>query len=401
MRFRRTFLATLAMLIALPPAFAQQAASQTSAATGAASTSETTVQAQPAQTNTSTNSIDSAQANTAAAAANSAATTTGEAPKPLQKTPKVSNKWKAGQELEITTNTEDLVPTDDVELARKQVEKYPDSPEASFILAVALTRTSHVEDALKEVRRARKLAEKEGGTAYFDKMITTYEEMLKNYPNENRVKYGLAWAYYMKAYLVANYSRKVAAWKAVNGDPNEVLKKQAAAAAAGQPLPQAPVAVAQNTATSAGNKDLKAAFSGISSDGKVDMAKVAMALTAVAQGNNPPADVIPKIPSIFDKTDPNDVPQIKKYFELALQKLDDLIAQKPDDVWALVYRAHLRAEYSGDLEQAMKTWAACRDKFPNNPAPYFFLGEGYLKQGNLKESINNVSRAVALRALGF
>jgi cytochrome c-type biogenesis protein CcmH/NrfG len=34
---------------------------------------------------------------------------------------------------------------------------------------------------------------------------------------------------------------------------------------------------------------------------------------------------------------------------------------------------------------------------PNNPAPYFFLGEGFLKQGNLKECLRNVSKAIALR----
>jgi hypothetical protein len=48
----------------------------------------------------------------------------------------------------------------------------------------------------------------------------------------------------------------------------------------------------------------------------------------------------------------------------------------------------------------MKVWQKVASKHPNNPAPYFFMGEGYLKQGNLKESLNNVSRAIALRALG-
>src|SRR5262249_14548446 len=62
---------------------------------------------------------------------------------------------KPGQAISVQMATEDLVPTDDVDLATRQVEAYPDSPEASFILAVALTRTSRVEDALREVRRAR------------------------------------------------------------------------------------------------------------------------------------------------------------------------------------------------------------------------------------------------------
>lgn len=281
--------------------------------------------------------------------------------------PITTTKWKPGEELSITTNTEDLIPTDDIVLAQKQVQAYPDSPEASFILAVALTRTSRVEEALKEVRRARKLAETKGGTAYFDKMIESYEDMLKNYPKDIHVRYGLAWAYYMKAYLLANYSRKVAAWKAVNGDPAHPNAKPAAVPAAAA----AP---------------------------KLDLNNLAGSLGSLVQGGGTQAL---KIPSVMDKVDPADVPQIKKFYEMALQKLDDLIAQKPDDIWAVVYRAHLRAEYNGNLDDAMKVWTMCRDKYPNNPAAYFFLGEGYLKQGNLKESINNVSRAVALRAMGY
>ena len=312
-----------------------------------------------------------------------------------------NTKYTPGVEISIGADTEDLVPTDDVELAKKQVTAYPDSPEASFILAVALTRTSRVEEALKEVRRARKLAEQKGGTAYFDKMILTYEDLLKNFPNENRVRYGLGWAYYMKAYLLANYSKKVAAWKAANGDPAAALKAangdparaiasatrgDAKAPAKEQPKQQLDQAkVAQlSAAVKPGNKGL-------------DMNGILNAVGSLAQGNT---SSLPKIPSVTDNVDPADLPQIKKYYEQALQKMDELIAQKPDDVWALVYRAHLRAEYSGNLDEAMATWTQCREKFPNNPAAYFFLGEGYLKQGNLKESLNNVSRAVALRAMG-
>ena len=328
-------------------------------------------------------------------------------------------KWRPGEELTITTNAEDLVPTDDATLAAKQVTAFPDSPEAAFINAVALTRTSRVEEALKEVRRARKLAEAKGGNAYFDKMITSYEDMLKIYPNENRVRYGLAWAYYMKAYLLANYSRKVAAWKAVNGDPAAAAAKQAATGTAATPASGAKVdttagasvgstsgtgnVVAIASATGASPADLAKAQAALKTaaqpGGKgLDLNAIMGAVGGLAQGN---AASLPKIPSVMDKVDPADVPQIKKFYEMALAKLDELIAQKPDDVWAIVYRAHLRAEYNGNLDQAMTTWLSCREKFPNNPAAYFFLGEGYLKQGNLKESLNNVSRAVALRAMGY
>ncbi len=139
---------------------------------------------------------------------------------------------KPGKSLSIGMTTEDIICTNDVDLARKQRESYPDSPEASFIYAVALSRTSHVEDALKEVRRARRLAEKQGGPGYFDKMIETYENMLTYYPNDNQVRYHLAWAYYMKAYVLAKYSHlantpqaKYKEWVAQASKPGESSTK--------------------------------------------------------------------------------------------------------------------------------------------------------------------------------
>lgn len=269
-----------------------------------------------------------------------------------------------GQELSIGTDAQDLVPTDDVNLARQQVSAFPDSPEASFILAVALTRTSHVEEALQEVKRARKLADKNGGPDYFDKMIATYEDMLKNYPKENRVRYGLAWAYYMKAYLLAQKSAKIQKWNAA----------QVAAKAAQEGKPAPPPAPKPNLL----DLTSMAAAGGITGDAAKSM----------------------HIEGALEKAEPSLRPQIKQYYEAALTKLDELLVQKPDDIWAKVYRAFLKAEYTGDLNQAMITWQQCRDQSPNNPAPYFFLGEGYLRQGNLKECFNNVSKAIALRSLG-
>src|SRR5580698_6460323 len=58
---------------------------------------------------------------------------------------------KPGKPLTAGMQTEDITATYDVALARQQVAAYPASPEASFVLAVALTRTSMVEEALQEV----------------------------------------------------------------------------------------------------------------------------------------------------------------------------------------------------------------------------------------------------------
>ena len=57
--------------------------------------------------------------------------------------------------IQLGTETEDIILTDDVNLAKAQVEKYPDNPEAHFNLAIALSRTSYVEEAIKELRKTR------------------------------------------------------------------------------------------------------------------------------------------------------------------------------------------------------------------------------------------------------
>ena len=60
--------------------------------------------------------------------------------------------------LKISTEAEDINITFDATLAREQIKKYPDNPEAHFVLAVALTRSSRVEEAFKEIRISRRLA---------------------------------------------------------------------------------------------------------------------------------------------------------------------------------------------------------------------------------------------------
>ncbi len=323
-------------------------------------------------------------------------------------TPNVGGKvmWKPGQTLSTDTDVEDIQPTDDINIATKQVQAYPDSPEASFIYAVNLTRTSRVEDALKEVRRARKLAEGKGGPAYFDKMIETYEAMLKNFPNEDRVRYHLAWAYYMKAYAIAKYSKRSAVWKRAN--PELAAKIAAAQAAQAQAQGQAPAAVTSTPAPAATPAPAVAAAPAapaapvavpLNIGGDTSgLGKLLGAVAGLSNGSMSTDKL--RIPTPMEQCEPQDVPEVKKYYEMALQKLDEMLANKPHDVWAIVYRAHLKAEYTGDLTDAMNTWTRCKKEYPNNPAAYFFLGEGYLKQGNLKESLNHVSKAVALRALG-
>lgn len=252
-----------------------------------------------------------------------------------------------GKALVVNTGFEDIVCTNDVTLARKQRDNFADSPEASFIYAVALSRTCMVEDALKEVRRARKLAEKQGGPAYFDKMIKSYEDMLTYYPDDNQVRYHLAWAYYMKAYVLAKYSHQNTAYK-------EWL----------------------DNAKQSTNKDAEETSGKSTGSVLSDMTHIQKTVSSAS---------------------PQAIPQIQQYYKLALDKLDQVIARDPGDTWARIYRAHLALESSGKLDESIAQWEQAKQQNPNNPAPYFFLGEGFLKQGNLKECLRNVSKAIALR----
>ncbi len=376
--------------------------------------------------------------------------------------------------LTITTASENIRVTNDAKLARDQVTNYPDSPEAHFVLAVALTRTSQVEEALKEIRIARKLSTQKGGAAYFDKMIDEYENMLGYYPNDNEVRYHLAWAYYMKAYVLARYSKSVIHGGAAN--PNQTAVNAKGTTAIVSPgerqwqsewVQQSAVSKpdskqsASNGADKSDTKDAADATTGgaapertehgagvnsdtklISQDAKIDTSGGAgnggagsggvgsgsSGSAGTFQAERPSAD---KAPDTVAKATPDNfvlsnplgkqianlgpvtamdyamtsaapevIPQIKSYYERALKKLDEVLEHEPDDLWANLYRAHLRAEYSGDIDAAMTVWQRCQEAHPNSPAPYFFLGEGYLKKGDLRQCLTNVSKAIALRAIG-
>src|SRR3989338_674278 len=112
----------------------------------------------------------------------------------------------AQEPLQIGTDTEDIYLTDDLAIAKAQVLKYPDNPEAHFNLAIALSRTSLVEEAIKELRKTKLLIRKPENAGTMDKKITEYKEMLNDKENEahaHTIRYRLAFSHYLKAYLIS------------------------------------------------------------------------------------------------------------------------------------------------------------------------------------------------------
>ena len=53
-----------------------------------------------------------------------------------------------------------------------------------------------------------------------------------------------------------------------------------------------------------------------------------------------------------------------------------------------------------EVAKAKGLWTEVLKQDPNNPAPYFFLGELHIKEGNLKEGILEISNAILLRSQG-
>ena len=232
--------------------------------------------------------------------------------------------------LQISTETEDLSLTDDVNIARAQVIKYPDSPEAHFNLAIAFSRTSLVEEAIKELRKTKLLLRKKENEGLIDKKISEYIEMLKNHSRVaslNNVRYRLAFSYYLKAYLISKALEKEARLNRNNYSKNDLFEPD----------------------------------------------------KLLLKYNNP---------------------QIKEYLDQCIFYFNDLLRIDPNDEWAKVYLAFVFAEQMGDITKAKTLWSEVQKNNPNNPAPYFFLGELHIKEGKLKNGFKEIAQALFLRSLG-
>ncbi len=274
--------------------------------------------------------------------------------------PRSTTVWRPGVILSGSTGQDALTPYCDLAQAAQQAQQYPTSPEAAFIYAVALTRTSQVEQALKEVRRARNLAQATGDPDYFNRAVGQYELTLQDEPNNNCIRYGLGWGYYMQAYLFASKARnKVNLEKRMAGI---MPKKQ--------------------------NKTTAGLLGGA--------AILASALT----GTRPMASAIPRIPGALDDVPAWAEPQIRIYYQKCLSQLGELIKRDPKDIWAAAYRAHVEEEFDGNHDAALAKLAALKKTSPQNPAVAFFLADAYARNGNYGAGLSSFGDALKIRASG-
>jgi tetratricopeptide (TPR) repeat protein len=267
--------------------------------------------------------------------------------------------WRPGVILTGTAGTEVLSLTCDLSLAAKQAADNPTSPEAAFIHAVALTRSTKVEEALQEARRARSLARETGDPDYFNRAVKEYELSLAHEPENICVRYSLAWAYYMQAYLLC-----------------ERVRKEEAAA---NPVPVQP-------------RKNKKGLGGLLAGAAI--------VGSVLVGEKPPAEFLPKIPSALQGAPAWLIPNIKSYYQKSLVELDEVVKRDPNNAWALAYRTHLGEEYDGNAAAALQKLKSLKQRFPDNPAVAFFFADASMRNGDIASGAGSLGQALKMRLEG-
>ncbi len=105
--------------------------------------------------------------------------------------------------LSISISAESLALINDVDAAYEQLKKYPNDPEAYFLLAMAYSKTAYPERAFKALKKAKKLVRKHPKDfAYFDEKMAEYKTMLAQDPENPDVLYRLGFANFLKAYAI-------------------------------------------------------------------------------------------------------------------------------------------------------------------------------------------------------
>jgi len=191
-----------------------------------------------------------------------------------------------------------IAPTFDSKIAQEQVQQNPESIDAAFVLFTALTRTDRVEEALRELRFIKRLADRENRPSAFDEIVASYEKAVACNSNLIEPRYALACAYYIRANVLYRHAKRAA----------------------------------------------------------------------------------PATMTIADSIKQKATPEVQRAYEIAMKAFDEVLQRNPDDIWSAVYSAHIRAEYTGNLDEAEATWKAVKLKHPDSSAPEFFLRQVELRR---------------------
>ena len=138
--------------------------------------------------------------------------------------------------------------------------------------------------------------------------------MLGYYPDDIKVRYHLAWGYYMKAYLLAEYSKRV---QKANLGTKIVSAKQPKAKDWHKQWVNSIVKPEDDTEAITTNEP-------VSVDNK-----------SREKPNKKKTGRLIPMEQVMRKAAPSAVPKIKEYYEAALRNLDELLAREPKDVWSV------------------------------------------------------------------
>ncbi len=123
------------------------------------------------------------------------------AAEPVQSPKTLSSKAPVPFVLETTSDA--LTITDDLRTLEEQAAAYPDNIEAQFLLAVAYSRTPHLEKALHTLQRTKKLIKRHPEKyAVIDGLMSDYEAMARYREADAMVYYRLGFGYYLKGYAI-------------------------------------------------------------------------------------------------------------------------------------------------------------------------------------------------------
>lgn len=83
--------------------------------------------------------------------------------------------------------------------------------------------------------------------------------------------------------------------------------------------------------------------------------------------------------------------------EQAKQAFKSIIANDPKYVWGYNYLGYLLFE-DGHINKAMAQWNKA-DSIEDNAVAHFMLGQAFIKQGDMKDAVPEITRAMQLRGL--
>lgn len=101
----------------------------------------------------------------------------------------------------LDASEENLNITENLATLEAQAKAYPNNVEAQFLLAVAYTRTNHLDKALKTLQKTKKLVKRQPERyVVMDDLMREYESMAAYREKDPQLYYRLAFGYYLKGY---------------------------------------------------------------------------------------------------------------------------------------------------------------------------------------------------------